>query len=933
VHRNGFEGKNTSWIKGSADVSFQEIAHLMSDQAPHDGQRCEYLKITSDQGTYIFYQYPISRAPINEELSASLWVKANRPGVQLLARVVLPHERDPNNLDDRLTTVIRGDSYRLAGRWQRLEIGRPVVLMKQQQQLMQAQLKRPVNFTDAYLDALLVNVYTGKGMTEVSLDDLEVGPVIEPATAQKESQPAGKIGVPPTQVRPPSRAVVVEFNGDQLLVGGKRFFFRGIRHSDTPLKTLRDAGLNTVWFDYATSAVLVQKAVDLGFWVVPALPAAADDPHLTASQAPGHEVSRFAEPDAVLFWDLGGALAYEQRKDVLRFAQQVRGADPGRPLGADVWDGLLPYSRGLNLLGIHRWPLMTSLELLQYRDWLEQRRRLAMPGSFLWTWVQTHLPDWYMSLVYDRSPERPTSLVSLSKTAKNAFDEPIGPQPEQIRLLTYTALASGCRGIGYWSDRFLADSHQGRDRLLAIALLNQEIEMLEPLLVTVDGPPFWIDTKAPEVKAAVLRTPRGVLVLPIWLGSGSQFVPGQSATSQLTMTIPTVPKGTQAWEVTPGEVKHVSWKRVSGGYEVTLPEFGLTTALVFTADTSLIVRFQDLSRARWELASQWTRDLAKEELAKVQRVQQQLELVHHTVPDASKLLKDAETRLKTCEDKWKNGLYSEAYREGQRALRPVRILMHKQWKKAIEGLDTPVASPYAVSFFTLPQHWQFMEAVRKGSPGKNVLPGGDFELMPNQPQMAWTPQESTLDEVVMTATRVSEIVLDPPKTPGPTAKPATPPVIKVGMSPAPESAKPPAPSKEKPKEGARCLMLQIKAKNPELAPKALERSFLAINSPAVKLPAGSLVQISGWVRIPKAITGSVDGALLYDSAAGEPLGVRLTEPTGWKKFTLYRRVPASGMIHVTLALTGLGTVYFDDVRIEPIGFSAGQKTLTPVAGK
>ena len=35
------------------------------------------------------------------------------------------------------------------------------------------------------------------------------------------------------------------------------------------------------------------------------------------------------------------------------------------------------------------------------------------------------------------------------------FQEPVGPLPEQIRLLTYTALGSGCKGLGSWSDRFL----------------------------------------------------------------------------------------------------------------------------------------------------------------------------------------------------------------------------------------------------------------------------------------------------------------------------------------------------------------------------------------------------------------------------------------------------------------------------------------------
>jgi hypothetical protein len=113
-------------------------------------------------------------------------------------------------------------------------------------------------------------------------------------------------------------------------------------------------------------------------------------------------------------------------------------------------------------------------------------------------------------------------------------------------------------------------------------------------------------------------------------------------------------------------------------------------------------------------------------------------------------------------------------------------------------------------------------------------------------------------------------------------------------------------------------MLDVRLRDPSVRTKALERTFLAINSPAVQLPAGTPVVISGWVRIPQPITASVDGALLYDSAGGEPLAVRLNGATEWKKFTLYRQVPASGQIFVTMALTGLGTAYFDDVRIEPV---------------
>jgi len=92
-----------------------------------------------------------------------------------------------------------------------------------------------------------------------------------------------------------------------------------------------------------------------------------------------------------------------------------------------------------------------------------------------------------------------------------------------------------------------------------------------------------------------------------------------------------------------------------------------------------------------------------------------------------------------------------------------------------------------------------------------------------------------------------------------------------------------------------------------------------VTSPPVQLPAGSLVRFSGWVNVPKGIEASADGALIFDTAGGEPLGVRVTDATkGWKRFTLFRRVPTTGEVRLTVALTGVGTAYFDDLSIEPL---------------
>jgi len=357
-------------------------------------------------------------------------------------------------------------------------------------------------------------------------------------------------------------------------------------------------------------------------------------------------------------------------------------------------------------------------------------------------------------------------------------------------------------------------------------------------------------------------------------------VPGQSTAPKLTLVVPEAPLGTQPWQITPVEVRSLEHERVVGGTRIAIPEFSLTTAILFTSDnspTGILDFFQNRVRHQRETAAQWAKELAQVELAKVTRVNEQLEAAGHSLPDGAELIKNAHSYFERCLQAWENHDYRRAYQDAERVLRPLRILMREQWKMAIRGLSTPVASPYAVSFYTLPIHWRFMDAVHRATFASNVLPGGDFELGPESVPHAWSPQETTIDKVTLESRRVMDQA----------------------------------------KEGRRCLMLKVTPQNPEAVPQALERTFLGINTPAVRLAPGTLVQISGWVRIPAPIKASPDGALFYDSPGGEPLGVRVTGTTGWTKFTLYRRVPDSGLISITLALTGIGTVYYDDIRIEP----------------
>ena len=208
--------------------------------------------------------------------------------------------------------------------------------------------------------------------------------------------------------------------------------------------------------------------------------------------------------------------------------------------------------------------------------------------------------------------------------------------------------------------------------------------------------------------------------------------------------------------------------------------------------------------------------------------------------------------------------------------------MRLEWDQAVTQAGSPAATPFTLCYYTLPRFWTMQETIKRSAPGPNALVGGGFE---GQPDPNWTVRQATLDEVDLKARF----------------------------------------STEKPHEGRQCLELSVAPKanaadpsKPPKAPQALERTFLSVTSPPVRLTPGTLIKISGWVRVPKALVATADGALFYDSVGGEPLAVRLTDASDWKQFSMFRKVPASGEVSVTLALTGLGTAQFDDIKIEPL---------------
>ena len=211
----------------------------------------------------------------------------------------------------------------------------------------------------------------------------------------------------------------------------------------------------------------------------------------------------------------------------------------------------------------------------------------------------------------------------------------------------------------FWSDRYLAASHQGEARLLELSILNAELEMLEPVLLAARENTQWVDTNHPFVKAAIIRGEKHVLVLPVWLGPGSQYCPDLAAAGGLMITVPAVPTGADPWQVTAASVTPLHTELVPGGTRVTIPDFDLTAAVVFTGDMqSMLVRWQDHTRhVRGAQAAAWAIALAVEEFNTTLQVHEKLKGIAPEVPNAAKYFDEANRRVKQAEKYRDNGQY------------------------------------------------------------------------------------------------------------------------------------------------------------------------------------------------------------------------------------------------------------------------------------
>jgi hypothetical protein len=364
-------------------------------------------------------------------------------------------------------------------------------------------------------------------------------------------------------------------------------------------------------------------------------------------------------------------------------------------------------------------------------------------------------------------------------------------------------------------------------------------------------------------------------------------VSGQSAGNGISFIVPGVPEEYRAYQLAPGGLPPVAGAvRVTRGTRITLDELGLTSLVMLTAERLWVDEVRRVADRIGPRGAELRRRLAEARLAAVGQVLARmpggaLAQLNSGGPggrSASDRLNEARRGLQLCDGSLAAGEHAAAWFQGERAMRPVRLLERELWDAAIRGLESPVTTPVSVSFWTLPMHWELLARIGASRPGPNRLAGGGFEDRETWLRQGWDYCLHSLDGVFAEA----------------------------DLSPAAA------------RSGRLGLRISAYPSDIDQPVSLVETSPAWITTPPVAVDEYTLVVIHGWVNVPAPITGSVDGLMIIDSFGEEPLAQRIGQTEGWQEFTLYRVAPQSGYLTVRFALTGLGEARIDDVTVESV---------------
>lgn len=816
--------------------------------------------------------YGLPPAPVLDDLRLDAWAWCNRAGMQLAVTVVLPRSNDEQTRRPR-ELLVRSGVAASGGKWERMTLTNLRVELERQARVARVRFGPDVDTRGAYVSQLVILAPGGTEATELWVDRIEVHGPLRPGKAAVAGPASSEIDL----------AAVWNAGGANAMRsaaatprGKPPAMPRIIQWQGEPLELMRQIGFDAVWMGRPPSEQELAEATRLGLWLI------CPPPSVIALRARGLD-DQYA---GVLAWDLGELAAESDVAAAEEWARQLKRVEtnPDRPTVLRSRGMPRQASRiaGITVLGkptvgaTASWP--------QYAAWITTQRRLAQSGARLWVAIDTHVSDQQRSqlaaLRDDVSPARAASYDHLSQATVATF----GAWP---------------RGFLFESRASLAGTDAAtRARVLALELTNLRLGMVEPWLAGGRAATA-AQSSQPDLTAMVLTVERSHLVVPMRWGpsrvrethqplatrDGALPAPYRTVAArkgdELSLLLPGAPESCDAYLLSVAGPQQVATRRVTGGLSVTLKELPDDSFVLLTEDAYAFSHVQRYLRQYAPRAARARVELAALCRQQAEAARARLSPAVLQSADADGELARVDALMKMFQQNLRGQDFATAFTRAAEAEQRLDQLKQRLfaaiWRDGRAG-----SSPLAADWSTLGDLARAAVTAAGSNAAPALWPAGDFESLEALLAQGWRRSESTRPGVEGA----------------------------VRLSP------------NGPHDGRFCLELEARLSAHSETPAAFASPPVWITSPPLTVPAGHLVEITGWVRVLEEPIGSADPVLIFDSIGGEESALRIESGSSWRSFRLVRAAPAGAACRVTVALGGVGRAAVDSLQFRLIPLPA-----------
>lgn len=858
-HIESFDSTEPTWKLRDTDCvvpTNQWNAARVSSQK--DSGRHEQIRYQCGNGTRILISHEIPQARVISELVPSVNVRSERGGVQLMVRVVLPNTPDEEDPSRPMKTLLKGPISVASRGWQNLTFADEEHDLQEKLERHLWVLRRKygshVSAQSAYIDLVVLNIYTSPGNQSIDIDDLKVEGIVS-ADPMNTLAAGSNVHFDPS-VRPAAFVQQVgnsnshvRRNGTVIEANGKPLFTRLIQHNGESFELLKSLGFNVIELRATASLDQLAEAKRVDVWLVCPPPPSVGLTSIDSLY------------DRVLAWSVGQGLGLRDLTEVQETVREIRESDlrSGRPIVANIESGWAQFSQIVDVLNVGFEPLGSSFNLSEYSDWIYRRSEVVGHNHPIWGDLQTEVSRGVRQQV--------SAMVGVSP--------PTPIEPQQLKYMAYEILSSGARGIRFRSrSRLDASDPSSRLRAKSLQWLNRHLAQIEP----------WIaggvllksrNQSAQDVVITPIRTPRSQLLLIQRPTGKEQYYAGDLPLATVLFDNEGAPMSDRAYGILDHGLVPLNQRRDHVGARIQMDDCCHLGAVVLTQDPTIVTRLNQTYQGPGQTFVQMRTELVQQWLAVLQLIQSQSELEGQTIPAVNGALLEGSNALRKAESLINSSSPASAAKFLDVASQRLAVVRRELITAGMRQFRSKTSSPLLMHSSLVPLHWKLANQLAAMNWQPNSLPGGDFENLSHMTQNGW---ENRRLDVAGLQTKVE--------------------LVRTAAV-----------------DGQYGLKMSVKGRPQN---DLIESTPLWIATGRVPVKAGHMIRIHGWVKIDQAIQNSMDGLMIWDSLGGRDLAERIPVTPGWQEFAFYRAASTNTNVQVKFELTGIGEVLLDEVTIRAV---------------